>query len=139
LAALKTLVGWLALLFHLLFCLLLVILGAFALASGPHLLHLDMFPRTGTTLACVLLVSGLFGMVSLVLAALGRLRFLFLLWTLAAAILLSKTLIFSGYRFPPGEWRGAVQLITAAWFAVIGAALLMSARPGPGPRKYRVK
>jgi hypothetical protein len=139
LAALKTLVGWLALLIHLLFCPLLVILGAFALASGPHLLHLEMLPWTGTKLASILLGSGLFGILSVVLAALGRLRFLFLLWSLTVAILLSKTLIFSGYRFPPGQWRSAIYLIGASWFSVLGAALLLSTQPGPGPRKYRVK
>ena len=73
------------------------------------------------------------------LAILDRLRFLFLLWSLAVAVLLLKSLIFSGYRFPPGEFRPALCLIAATWFAVLGACVLMLAKPAPGPRKYRVK
>ena len=60
-------------------------------------------------------------------------------WSLAVAVLLFKGLIFSGYRFAPGEWQRAAALVAASWFAVLGAAFLMRAKPGPGPRKYRVK
>jgi len=139
LAALKTLVGWLSLLFHSLFCLLLIVLGAFALASGPRFIHLEMLPWTGRTLVHILIFGGLFGLLSLTLAAFGKLRFLFLIWTAAVALLLTKTLIFSGYRFPPGEWRRGIYLVAAAWFTTLGAFFLLGAKPAPGPRKYRVK
>jgi hypothetical protein len=139
LAALKTLVGWLALLFHLLFCLSAVGLGAFAIAWGPESLRLGMLPWTGATLAHILLFGGLFGLLSIVLAALGKLRFLFLFWALAVANVLLNRLLFSSYRFSAGEWRPAVYLVSAAWLAVLGAIFLMFAKPAPGPRKYLVK
>jgi hypothetical protein len=139
LAALKTLVGWFALLFHFLFCLLLVALGGLAIASGPQVLRIDMLPWTGAELADILLFGGFFGLASIVLAALGRLRFLFVFWSLAVAIVLGKQLVFSTYRFPPGEWRPALYLVLATWFAVLGAIFLIRSKPGPGPRKYRVK
>jgi hypothetical protein len=139
LAALKTLVGWISLLFHLLFCLSAVGLGAFATVWGPAGLRLGMLPWTGATLARILLFGGLFGLLSTVLAALGKLRFLFLFWTIAVASVLINRLLFGNYRFAPGEWRPAVYLVSAAWVAVLGAIFLMFAKPGPGPRKYRVK
>jgi hypothetical protein len=139
LAALKTLIGWLSVLFHLLFSLLLTGLGSLAVAFGPQALRLEMLPWTGFTLAHVLLFGGLFGLVSVVLAMLDKLRFVFLLWTLAVALVLSKGMIFSGYRFPPGHWQRPVYVLGAAWFAVLGAAFLMRSKPAPGPRKYLVK
>ncbi|MGA7241521.1 MAG: hypothetical protein WBY44_37915 [Bryobacteraceae bacterium] len=138
-AALKTLIGWLALLFHLLFCLSAVALAVFAMASAPQSLRLGMLPWTGVALARILLFSGLFGLFSVVLAVLGKLRFLFLFWTLAVAGVLLNNLLFSSYRFPPGEWRPAVYLVLAAWLAVLGAIFLMFGKPAPGPRRYLVK
>jgi hypothetical protein len=139
LAAVKALVGWFALLFHVLFCLVLVSIGAIAMAFGPQTLHLEMFPWTGATLVRVFLLGGLLGLVSAGLAIAGRLHFLFLLWSLAVAAGLSKGLIFSAYHFPAGAWHGAAYLIAAAWFALLGAWFLMRAKPAPGPRKYRMK
>jgi hypothetical protein len=139
LAALKTLVGWLALLFHLLFCLSAAALGVFAIAFGSQFLRVGLLPWTGGTLAQVLLFGGLFGLLTVVLAALGKLRFLFLFWSLVVANVLLNRSLFSSYRFPPGEWRLAVYLVSAAWLAVLGAIFLMFANPAPGPRKYRVK
>lgn len=138
-AALKTLVSWLALLFQFLFSLTLAGLGAFALANGPEHLRLEMLPWHGVTLAFVLLGGGLFGLATVALAAVGRLRILFFLWSLAAAAVLTRGLVFSGYRFQPGQWKWAAYLVAAAWFAVIGGFLLMLAKPAPGPRKYRVR
>ncbi len=138
-AALKTLISWLAVLFHALFSLLWIVLGSLALAIGPQALNLQMLPWTGSALAEVLLFGGLLGLTSVVLAILKKLRFVFLLWSLAVAILLTKSLIFSGYVFPPGEWKQGVYFVAAAWFAVLGAIFLMRVKPGRGPRKYLVK
>ena len=137
-AALKTLVIWLAVLFHVLFSLSMIALGAFAFAAGPRELRLEMLPWTGASGAAILLGGGFFGLLSIVLAVKERLRILFFLWSLAVAILLLKGLFFSPYRFPPGEWRRGFYLVAAAWFTVAGTWLLMRARPSPGPRRYRV-
>lgn len=138
-AALRTLVGWFALFFHLLFCVMAVGLGALAIGFGPQSMHLAMFPWTGATLAHVLLFGGVFGLLLVLLAARGKLRFLFLFWSLAVASVLLNHLVFSSYRFAPGEWRPAFYLVLSAWLAVLGAIFLMFDKPGPGPRKYRVK
>ncbi len=83
-----------------------VALAAFAMASAPQSLRLGMLPWTGVALARILLFGGLFGLLSVVLAALGKLRFLFLFWTLAVASVLLNNLLFSSYRFPLREkWR----------------------------------
>lgn len=138
-AALRTLVGWLALLFHLLFCVVAAGLGALAVGFGPQSMHLAMFPWTGATLAYILLFGGLFGLFSVLLAAMGKLRFLFLFWSLAVAGVLLNHFLFGGYRFAPGEWRPAFCLVLAAWLSVPGAIFLMFDKPRRGPRKYRVK
>jgi hypothetical protein len=139
LAVLKAVVSWLSYLFHFLLALLLLGIAGLALASGPQNLHLEMLPWSGPTLDYVLLAGSLFGLLSIALAVMGRLRFLFLLWSLAVAVLLTKGYIFSGYRFGPGEWRRAVYLIAAAWVAVAGAWFQLRRKSGPGPRRYRLK
>jgi hypothetical protein len=139
LAALKAVISWLSYLFHFLLALLLLSIAGLALASGPRNLHLDMLPWSGSTLDYVLLAGSLFGLLSIALAVTGRLRFLFLLWSLAVAVLLTKGYIFSGYRFGVGEWRRALYLIAAAWVAVAGAWFQLRSQAGRGPRKYRVK
>ena len=109
-AALKTVVSWLSYLFHFLLALLLLGIAGLALASGPPDLHLEMLPWSGPTLAYVLLAGSLFALLSIALAIMGRLRFLFLLWSLAVAVLLTKGYIFSGYRFGAGELGRAAYL-----------------------------
>ena len=137
-AAVKTLVGWIALLFHLLFCIVAAGLGALAIGFGLDS-HLAIFPWTGSTLAHVLLFGGLFGLLSTLLAAMGKLRFLFLFWSLAVATVLLNHFLFSSYRFAPGEFRPALYLVLAACLAVLGAIFLMFDKPRSGPRTYRVK
>jgi hypothetical protein len=139
LAALKAVISWLSYLFHFLLALLLLGIAGLALASGPQNLHLGMLPWNGRTLDYVLLAGSLFGLLSIALAVVGRLRFLFLLWSLAVAVLLTNGYIFSGYRFGEGEWRRAVYLMAAAWVAVAGAWFQLRPKSGRGPRRYRVK
>ena len=138
-AALKTAISWFSYLFHFLLALLLLGLTGIALASGPGSLHLEMLPWSGPTLLYILLGGALFDFLSVVLAATGRVRFLFLLWSLAVAVFLTKAYVFSGYRFAPGEWRRTVYFIAAAWLAVAGAWFQLRGRADRGPRKYRLK
>lgn len=138
-AALKTLWSGLALLFQLIFTILLAVLGGLSLAGGATRLHLEMLPWTGATLEWVLLGSGIFGLLTVILAAAGKHRYLFFLWSLAAAVVLTKFMIFSSYTFPPETWKPAVWMLAGLWFSALGAFFLMRALPAPGPRKYRVK
>jgi len=73
------------------------------------------------------------------LAAMGKLRFLFLFWSVAVAGVLLNHFLFSSYRFAPGEFRPALYFVLAACLAVLGAIFLMFDKPGRGARKYRVK
>jgi hypothetical protein len=139
LAALKTVVSWFSYLFHLLLALLLLGFAGIAFATGPHSLHLDMLPWSGQSLEYILGGGALFDLLSLFLAVTGRLRFLFVMWSVAAAVVLTKGYIFSSYRFGPGELRYVSYLIAAAWVAVAGASLRLRAQPDRGPRKYRVR
>ena len=118
-AALRTLVGWLALLFHLLFSVVAAGLGALAIGFGPQSMRLAMFPWTGATLAYILLFGGLFGLFSVLLAAMGKLRFLFLFWSLAVAGVLLNHFLFGSYRFAPGS--GGPHFV---WFWRLGCPLL---------------
>ena len=138
-AALKTLWSGLALLFHLIFTILLAGLGGVSLAAGAPRLNLEMVPWTGATLDWVLLGCGVFGLLSVILGAAGKHRYLFFLWSLAAAAALTKFMVFSSYAFPPETWKPAVWLLGGTWFSAVGAFFLMRALPAPGPRKYRVK
>ena len=138
-AALKAVISWLSYLFHFVLALLLLGIAGLALASGPESLHLDMLPWGGRTLDYILLAGSLFGLLSIALAVAGRLRFLFLLWSLGVAALLTKGYVFSGYRFGAGEWRGALYLIAATWVAVVGAWFQLRSQSVRGPRRYRVK
>jgi hypothetical protein len=139
LAALKTVVSWFSYLFHFVLALLLLGLAGIALTSAPPSLHLGMLPWSGATLEYILLGGALFGLLSIVLAITGRLRFLFLLWSLAVAVLLTKGYIFSGYRFGAGELQHAAYLIGVAWVAVAGAWFQLRRQSSHGPRKYRLK
>ncbi len=138
-AALKTVVIWFGYLFHFLLALLLLGFTGIALASGESSLHLEMLPWSGRTLEYILAGGALFALLSLIFAIAGRLRFLFLLWSVAVAAVLTKGYIFSSYRFGAGELRHAAYLIAAAWVAVAGAWFQLRAGPGRGPRTYRVK
>jgi hypothetical protein len=138
-AVLKAVISWLSYLFHFLLALLLLGIAGLALASGPQSLHLGMLPWSGQTLNYVLLGGSLFGLLSIALAIMGRLRFLFLLWCLAVAVLLTKGYIFSGYRFSAGESSRAVYLMAAAWVAVAGGWFQLRSHSGRGPRRYRLK
>lgn len=137
-AALKTLWSVLALLFHLIVTILMAGLGAITLIGGGRL-NVGDVPWSARTVGWVLLGSGLFGLLSLILAAAGRHRYVFLIWSLGLAAAVTKFLMFSAYTFPPGGWKPAAWLLGGAWFSVVGALFLMRESPAPGPRKYRVK
>ena len=138
-AALKNVVSWFSYLFHFVLALLLLGLAGIALTSALPSLHLEMLPWSGAALEYILLGGALFGLLSIVLAITGRLRFVFLLWSLAVAVLLTKGYIFSGYRFGAGELQHAAYLTGAAWVAAAGAWFQLRRQSSHGPRKYRLK
>ena len=120
-AAIKALLRLFSLLFHALLALFLIAISGLALASGARPLRMGMLPWTGSTLLFVVFFGALFGLATVILAIAGKLRLLFLVWSLAVAVLLPKGYIFSGYHFSPGEISRALYLIAASWVAVAGA------------------
>ena len=120
-AALKLLLRLLSVLFHALLALFLIGASGIALLSGNPALQLGMLPWTGTKLVYILFFGGLFGLFSVLLAALGKLRFLFFLWSLVVAVLMIKGYFLGGYRFAPTEAKTALYLSIAALLSILGA------------------
>jgi hypothetical protein len=128
-AALKTLVRIFSYLFHLVLTLFLLAVAVLALASPTVFLRLDMLPWTGPALERALLLGSLAGLLSVVLAVAGKLRWLFLVWTLAVLVILVKGYVFSSYRFTPGGALLGMCLLGGSLVAVAGACLQWSKRP----------
>lgn len=126
-AVFRALMRFLSYLFHGLFALFLLAMSSLALAGG-QMLHLDMLPWSGSTLTYAIFLSGLFGILCLLLALKGSLRPLFFLWSLAVAVMLIKGYIFSGYRFAAGEFERALYLIGGSLIALPGAWFQMFRR-----------
>ena len=120
-AAVRALFRLFSYLFHSLLALFLIALSLVALASGGQELHLGMLPWAGSQLTYCLLFGSAVGLLSVILALAGRLRFLFFLWALGVAILAVKGYVFSNYHFTPGEVRTTAYLIAASLLALPGA------------------
>jgi hypothetical protein len=134
-AAVKALLRLFSYLFHALLALFLLAVSGLAMASGMPALRLGMLPWKGSTLVYVVFFCSLFGLISLVLAMVGRLRPLFFLWALAVFVYMVKGYIFSGYRFIPGEATKAFVLILCALIALFGAWFQMW-RGAPAKPRY---
>jgi len=132
--AVKLIMRYFSLLFHLLLVFFLIGVSGLALASGTPSLNLKMLPWTGTTLNYVLFFGALAGLLIILLAIRGTLRFLFLVWSLLVAVLLLKGYVFSGYKFATGEFKTAIYLVAASLIALLGAWFQF--RHTPRPRKY---
>src|SRR5262249_40563730 len=92
------------------------------MSSHSHTLNLGMLPWKGTTLTCWLAGAGALGLLSIVLAWMGKLRFLFLLYALAVFGLMFRGYFVTGYSFGgKDEFRTAVWLTMGAALAIIGA------------------
>ena len=131
----RTLLRFYSYLFHGLLALFLIAISGLAMASDAPNLHLDMLPWRGSTLLHVLFFGSFAGLLTLILALYGTLRFLFFLWSLVVAVLLVKGYVFSGYRFAPGELKTAAWLMALAWIAVLGAWFQMT-RERPARKRY---
>jgi hypothetical protein len=108
-------------LFHGLLALLLLAISAVALISGMPNLHMGMLPWTGNALIYVLFCGSLFGLITILLGILGRLRLLFFLWSLVILYFLAKGYWLSGYRFEGNEYKIALWLLAGALLSIPGA------------------
>ena len=110
-------------LFHLLLSLFFTGLGLVALISDLHNLQLTMTPWSGKELTYSLIVIGLFGLLSVLLAMAGRMRVMFLLYALGIFVMLFRGFFLTLYSFTSGPvgWENALWLTGAAFLAAIGA------------------
>lgn len=124
----QALLRYFGVLYHGLLAVFLLAVSGLALASGGKLLRLDMLPWTGSTLSYVVFFGSLVGLAAAVLAAMGKLKPLFLVWSVAVLVLMVKGYIFSSYYFEKGELRPALLLMGGALLAAVGAWFQMSSR-----------
>jgi hypothetical protein len=113
-------------LYHGLLALFMLGISAIALFSDTAL-HLDMLPWPGQTGTYVLLGGGLFGILALLLALKGTMRFLFFLWSLAVFVMLVKGFFLSPYQFD-GGFKAIALLTLGALLAILGAWFQMTRR-----------
>jgi uncharacterized membrane protein YdcZ (DUF606 family) len=122
-------------LYHAALSILLIGLSLVAMESRSHTLKLDMLPWKGKPLTYWLLGAGLCGLFSVLLAATGRLRALFLLYAVAMFGLMVRGYFLTGYGFSgKDEFRFAVWLTAGALLAIVGAASQFT-RKKPGKRR----
>ena len=102
--------------------LFLLALSAVAMLSESHNLNLGMLPWKGATLNYWLLGVGLAGLVSVLLAWRGKLRFLFLLYALAVFGMMMRGYFLGSYAFSgKDEFHLALELTAGALAAIFGA------------------
>jgi hypothetical protein len=132
--AVKALLRFFSYLFHFVLGAFLLGIAVLALASGPRALHLEMLPWTGVALAFILLCGSLLGLLSLALAASGKMKLPFFLWSLLVAVMLLRGDFFSGFRFSPDGVQTGLELLAASWLALVGAWFALRL---PAPDRYR--
>jgi hypothetical protein len=109
-------------LYELILSLFVLGLGLVAILSRGSGLHLGMLPWTGHRLTHWLLLSGTAGLLSLSLALAGKLRFLFLLFSLAVFGLMVRGYFLGAYAFSgQDEFRMAIWMTLGALVAIFGA------------------
>ena len=102
--------------------LFLLALSLVALLSDSHNLNLGMLPWKGQELNYWLLGAGLAGLLSVLLAWKGRLRFLFLFYALAVFAMMARGYFLGSYAFSgKDEFRTALELTVGAMAAIFGA------------------
>jgi hypothetical protein len=108
-------------LFELALSLFLIGLGIVAWVSGPNDLKLEMLPWEGATLTRAILISGIVGAASVLLAG-SRLRWIFPLWCLCVLVVMIRGFFLSTYSFAgANQFQFAVWLTAGALIAFLGS------------------
>ena len=109
-------------LYECILALFLLALSLVAILSESHNLNLGMVPWKGQELNYWLLGAGLAGLASVLLAWKGKLRFLFLLYSLAVFVTMIRGYFLGSYAFSgKDEFHMALLLTLGAMVAIFGA------------------
>lgn len=117
-------------LFHTILSLALLGVGVVAVHSNIDDMKLETLPWQGTQLNHMLILLGVIGLLSVILAITGKLRFLLPLWSiyvlgmLVRGVFFSATVTFSGSE----DFHNWLWLIAGAALAVIGSLTLLGRR-----------
>jgi hypothetical protein len=118
---LKALLRLFSYFFEGLLALVLLVISLLSIVTGAEL-NLGFLPWKGMALSHWLLALALVGLITLLMALAGKLRWLFLLWCLAVFVLLVRGLLLSSQRFaPPVTFKTAAYLLAASFLGMIGS------------------
>jgi hypothetical protein len=128
-SVLAALLRYFSYLFHLALSGFLLGVASLAVIGGTHTLQFEMLPWTGRSLTWWMFGLGLLGIVSVILAMLGKVRLLFPLWALLVVVLIVKGYFLSSYTFrSEEEFHFVIYLTIAADFAFLGSLTLLLKR-----------
>ena len=118
-----------AYLYHLLLALFLLGLGVFVSSGGQHNLKLGMLPWEGAALTQAILILGAVGTICVLLAIVGKLRWLFVLWTLFVLVMMFRGFFLSSYSFADAaQFKFDVWLTVSALLAFLVSLSLFGKR-----------
>ncbi len=106
---------------------MIISLGAFgvglvAAMSENTTFQFEFLPWSGKELQNWLIVLGVIGVASVVLAFRGKLKFLFLAWTLVVTALVVRGIFFSSHRFDgESDFQWALGFLVGVLATVLGA------------------
>ena len=109
-----------AYIYHAVLCLFLLGLGMVGMSNGPNSLKLPMLPWEGATLTRAVAILGAVGIVCVILAITGKLRWLFPLWAGFVLVMMFRGFFLSTYTFADaGEFKFDVWLTVGALLAFL--------------------
>lgn len=118
-----------AYLFHAGLCTFLIGVAVFTMSTGGSSLKLGMLPWEGTVLVRAILGLGITGLLCVLLAVTGAIRFLFPLWTLTVLVLMFRGYFLTSYSFADeSEFHFAIWMTVAALVAFLASLSLFGRR-----------
>jgi hypothetical protein len=115
-------------LLHLVFALFLLGVSAVSALGAPHTFGVSLLPWEGRTLRAALFAASLFGLASLALAVMSKVRFLFALWATVVFGAVFRGFFLTGHIFAGRDaFLEGVYITLAVFLAAVAAWL-----PAPG-------